>query len=1445
MKRLFGKTKENSGFTLAEMLIVIAITVILLGVSVLGISSMAKSFTMTELDRYAKTIYLEAQNQLAAKEVEGGMFGFYTEVYEEFTGENGYFTRAIFKPQGWDDSTGEAWKNFCYLLKDDSQMSPLVANITGIYDGSYVIELNPQTGDIYSVFYWKDNRGESIEEYYKKYIGGLASRDRKDREALEVGYYGGHHVETVAPSDFKLNQKVEVINDEELYIKISYDASAKLIQKYMGNLSIKFTIKDESGGEWIDFLGKENVKINAATSRLEVYMLLDSMEAGQGFAQITRNRLKKGDNLSITVESFFTDAEYNCTEKSKPVITNSLFANKVLVQPGDRGLTRIELKHLRHLYNLQESIYGGTSLPVHSVYIEQMNDLDYRTNSFAWDYVADEGNPANSGMQYIGIRGQEDSSNRPSTIQKWSPLVNAVLWKNDDGSRTTYDGGHYRLKNFHIVGTPYGTGIFAAASYTDFKNIRIEDFIVEAEGSNYVGTLAGTMDHCTIEDCGAYLSTYTEIYGKRDYYFSKPDESGVYEDDMTRRFHSFTVTGKQNVGGLVGALNNCSYIGKAYASVKVTGEEQVGGLFGRIENTIITNSYSGGEVYGTKEQDGRADAIGGLIGEVTNNVAVWNSYSASNVYGAEYLGGFVGISGNAKYENCSSYGEVLNLKGQINFGANNKAGGFISASGSNGDTFHNCYYLTQKDYNLPGDFEGGSPVGAKDYGLFAREAAGITVAGASLPYKASLGHVAFPFAKVMEHHYGNWPTQFIISNALVYYEKYETLAKDGSRGYYYGYYCVTKLEEDGRDKKIWVLDTLEDKECVEDGYALLSMYKLTSLDYRLHVGSQVDAGKAYDSLSISTTPSAETMVTLRQQGGLGFSAYDEAQVQTEIAKTEGMTYQELDYSKLEEVGYIMVSGMYLYQLPYQLQNPNRVAVDNFYDYLEIDNGFASGNPEEAVLKDLSFYYCPHFAKTAVNPGLSSQGAGGGQTLLENPNHAYVRSARHLNALGYNPYYWNDKGGNEKPITYVQEVDVNFGTYTKLYCGEVFDMGIDGNVKNIPIGMPKLDKEGNHEQFRNTYDGMCNKIIDYSLQCEDEFAGLFGEIQEATLRNIVMVVSQDYESNLADGNPENDKYGLITSTFYDYDGDRRAGLGALVGLAYQGGNSITNCTAAGYRIVYDIQPTKNGSDQPAGIAVGGLVGISMSYMSNCSANNHVSVDINADYRDRDGSVFIGGLAGSFGYATMKNCYSGGSLNVNKQPAGVEHHIYRLRIGGLCPGMMYTPGADTSEDTIYENIYTFVDVSDKVWEVYETTDKDKHFNHYIPVVGRMRVLDDTTRIWDDVTVNGIRHYIELNGSFFGENRIDPREDTPKVYFQKISRYWSNWSFHSGPELSTLATYEELAGFADFAAVDGSVPSQTISLPYAKELEGLEFPFPAVNTDEEGNYIHYGDWPLRETE
>jgi len=1441
MRKKFQKLKMNNGFTLMETLIVVAIISILFGISVLGVSGWVKAMKMTEMDSYAKNIYLEAQNQLASLEVEGSL----TKLCYDLTTEDGqyfdlYANRKLeVSPADYDDSIhGDYYKRLYYFTNyDNSIITEFVPEKAQINEnGCYLLELNPESGDVYGVFYWESDNEHfqgnantiyaTIQEMEKQ-SEDSNNRERASRSEYEIGYYGGIVAQTTIATDYKLNQEVEIVDGEELYVKISYDYKGRMLQYRNADtvLDICVTIEGVDSHakieKEIDIL--QNDFVNFETLRLETGLLLDGLGSGQNFDTITEREFIPGENLNIKVETKFKQGDVILKERSKTTC-NSLF-EKVETKDGNHVIT---VSAVRHLRNLDEKYY--TYEDSKKVHIVQSNDIDFDVSTYAFD--------ANS-----CYRGDGEAI-RP--VDGIAPITNAVFLENAvAGKETEIIGNDFVIRNLTVeaaVGTE-NAGLFAKLTNVAVSNFYLEDYTLIAEDCINVGALAGQVKGGMISSSGVHLATtYENAAGIKSYYNQEFDEA--YGTVLNRHYEEMSVTGKTNVGGLVGTAISTT-LNKCYAAVKVSGNKNVGGLVGNIQASQVVDSYASGNVVHLTT-DG--DTIGGLIGMATN-VTVDNAFSSGDVYGADVVAGFVGSSINGNFVNCASYGEVLNTKGNDDF-TGIAVGGMICGNVNNSDGNGTCHYLSQLDYNTSTAFV--DPMLSYGYSKFtdSLSAEDVYKIADTMSYDAVHLYKAFPFKAVTDKYYGNWPLQYVINTALVYYEKYE----NGG----YGYYSVTSLTDTSGDagatagEYVWVLNNLRNEACIEDGYALLSMYYLDSFDYVSYqfTGGWDESNSSWQQNASGTLKIAETYpenineindyaVVLSEPGFIEFKAY---------AKTPGIDEYTVDYSDKEVKDSFITGGMYLYQLPYDLQCTDRYDVYNFYDRFVIYNAFAKGNTSEDAKSVIggerieeaeTFFYSPHFAKTAVNPGLNVAS----NAILPNPETVFVRSARQLNALGRVPYYWNREGGAAK-MAFLQEVDIDFGTYTdgtKTYCGKNYDLmdtSEDNPVANQPIGMPDLP--GTYCQFRNTYDGNYHEIIDYCQSTNEQFAGLFGEIRDATIKNVFMTVSKRGA-------------GYIRSSHQPASGNatRRAGVGALVGLAYLEGNTIENCAAAGYTVEYVVNNVRSGCVQPRGISVGGLFGMCMSGISNCTTTNDVLLTLNTNYNDSNKAVFLGGLAGSFYYGTMQNVYSGGTIDIN---ISGDYYIYRLRIGGLCPGFMYTARDAVKMDAVvYKNFYTYTDVSMDIWseEMNDNLNGGKAFDHFIPSVSRMSWNKDNagnTECLDEVSVPGGFGAYYIKEMFERHLAQVPEDSAVRKYFSYHTHGLFGITKHG--KTDDPISYDDLADIANLKAKwnlnndDMSHPAAE-SYPTSSALSNSSYPFPAFNykmVDGEKVYVHFGDWILK---
>jgi len=203
-------------------------------------------------------------------------------------------------------------------------------------------------------------------------------------------------------------------------------------------------------------------------------------------------------------------------------------------------------------------------------------------------------------------------------IASWTPIGN---YASDSRNvfRGIFDGGGKTISKMLINRDSTYRGLFGAIINGGVKNLGLID--VDVTGGQYTGGIAGHISNSRIDN--------SYVTGK--------------------------ITGKGNIGSIVGAMAAKSYMLNSYSTAGVTNSNtnnNVGGLVGLVTGeSIISNSYSTGAV----SSSNNASYLGGIAGRVEDGSSVINSYATGAVSGASsYIGGIAGmISGSTStVTNC-------------------------------------------------------------------------------------------------------------------------------------------------------------------------------------------------------------------------------------------------------------------------------------------------------------------------------------------------------------------------------------------------------------------------------------------------------------------------------------------------------------------------------------------------------------------------------------------------------------------------------------------------------------------------------------------------------------------------------------------------------------------------------------------------------------------------
>ena len=312
------------GFTLTELLAVIAVIVILIGLGIPSFLALRRTIKIAEYDDIAREIYVAAQNQLTSLSANG------MDQATTITLKSG--SSMIDRPSDAGDEPF-IWTNYYYADQSGAAMAVLLP-LGSVADdvrsnGFYVIEYNTATNMVYSVFYSEqsfDYSAVSVMENFR------TSRDV--RKGPMVGYYGGSAVARDTLNRCAVPE-LEIVNENVLQLNI-LNAPNDVI--------IRVSVSD---GQTTAEVDRAEIWQNLSTRSV----LLDSMESGKHFCELFPG-LTPGNDLTITV----TYEKDGLLPSSASISANSLFATREPGNGADGTGDAVTIAWARHLQNLEGSV---------------------------------------------------------------------------------------------------------------------------------------------------------------------------------------------------------------------------------------------------------------------------------------------------------------------------------------------------------------------------------------------------------------------------------------------------------------------------------------------------------------------------------------------------------------------------------------------------------------------------------------------------------------------------------------------------------------------------------------------------------------------------------------------------------------------------------------------------------------------------------------------------------------------------------------------------------------------------------------------------------------------------------------------------------------------------------------------------------------------------------
>lgn len=664
--------KNNKGFSLAELLVVVAIIVILMGVAFVAVYNHQRSMTRLEFDGIAKEIFIAAQNHLTSAEGQG-----YLQSTEY--GNKGTLT---------DDEKDGVY----FVLKSDSMLDLMLpfASIdeTVRAGGTYIIRYQPSSGTVLDVFYSFPGRsslltisGKALDASdYPTLMGDSINyreggeRNREQYPGGVVGWYGS--VEPL-PIGERIDAPELIIHNEEiLWVEIRSSAKNEL----NSGTSLKLTVKGDVSGTQIAFDLKstsdnrvKQLQDGEGGSKVYAVILDDITTSGRHFSDLkyidpadnTIKTFNPGENISVEAVAFNNTKLTNIAYSGKKT-TNSLFADIEAVTSGAETKYNALIENFRHFENLDRTISAFDSEKAYkdkndtAVVIggaKQIKDMNWNDNDDE-DAFIKRIHTLRESFKYdtTGVTIYNSDNTQGTTTAD-------TLYPISPDYPLTYDGQSNAVSNVKVNHT-VEAGLFGKLTEngSEVKNLKLIDF--EITGTTSAGALVGSAANTTITNVVAYNS--------------KENDSKFINDDTTADKKP-NVTASGAAGGLIGSMTG-GKAEKSAAAVYVKGGTAAGGLIGSVtgDNNIVTACYSGGHTYSgdPKYAEGEKPDPARTPNAVryydANNNPMYNVIAASGT-----AGGLIGSAGTAaisnSYSTCSASGTT--------------AGGFVGTGGA----ISNCY----------------------------------------------------------------------------------------------------------------------------------------------------------------------------------------------------------------------------------------------------------------------------------------------------------------------------------------------------------------------------------------------------------------------------------------------------------------------------------------------------------------------------------------------------------------------------------------------------------------------------------------------------------------------------------------------------------------------------------------------------------------------------------
>lgn len=671
MTNAIKKRLDRKGFTLAEVLVTVAIILILAGVTFVSVAQYQKNLRLMEMDGTAKEIFIAAQNHLSVAQASGDLDRLAekaksaTDTTDSTIGTK--LDPSLVSAYAGDTTSGEYYYVIHNVTSGIESCTPSGSGAIlqmmlpfGALDetvatgGNYAIVYELKSASVVAVLYsgaGNASFGNAAvitldDEDVKNIEAKNLYQDKSARKSYEkngvtaiVGCYTGTAGSAAIPTETLEAPKLEVKNENKLHVIVSdTDKTAgtdnvTLIIRGVQSGTVAQRILERSTSDGHTCTGTFDVTLDDITGDDGSYRFANIISSGR-FTATTGIAFIPGENIEISARVSSTTGLATPKESAKYTVS-SLFGD--VNETKDAGNTTVYIKNLRHLENLGANVSGFTaalgngttsgSSKVVNITAEQKNDI----TMFSMSTSGSAG-----GNHFENLRGSAIyGMGQEATFAAIDVNYPLVYHGNQHEIHDVSIGGqidHTAAGIFGRVADPTSGAANASLSVSDLilRNNRVSGTKVQN-----AGMLVGeTAKNLTVDGVLAYYHEDT---------YDETKDSSV------------EVTASENAGGLIGLVSGGKLdVKNSAAAVYVKGGSAAGGFIGSVSgasaDSTIVQSYAGGHT-----RDGAYSTT-----DATTNKPVLEGPGRYNVQASGYAGGFIGVTTNkvlmnAVYSTASAY----------------------------------------------------------------------------------------------------------------------------------------------------------------------------------------------------------------------------------------------------------------------------------------------------------------------------------------------------------------------------------------------------------------------------------------------------------------------------------------------------------------------------------------------------------------------------------------------------------------------------------------------------------------------------------------------------------------------------------------------------------------------------------------------------------------------